>query len=240
MKIFNIGMHKTATVSTNRLLQEAGVKAIHSCRNPVKVAEIYDAISDGHHVDRFHKYYEAYPRSLFLLNTRPMDEWIMSRLKHGCNARFQKVHANNLLGGMNYHFKPKQKGTEGWPPSLDLMTDWVITRQYHHEKIFDFFADMSDRLLVCNINRKGWQKEILEFVRCHFDHNIDPDNFQERKRNIRTFEKTELLPQYDTKEQQTQTFRDTITELHKHIDYDGEELLFPNSHKHEHSFFTYL
>ena len=240
MKIFNIGMHKTASCSTNLLLQGAGIKCVQNGENAVKLAKIYDAVSDGDHVDKFHKYYDAYPTSLFLLNTRPMDEWIMSRLKHGCNPRFQMVNANGYFNGpMKYHLKPKQKES-GWPPSLELMEDWVLTRQYHHEKIFDFFADMPDRLLVCNINREDWQKKILEFIRCHFHHNIDLDNFREIKGGTRSFKETKLLPQYDTKEQQIQTFKDAIINLHKYIDYDGKELLFPQSYKHRHSFFTYL
>ena len=45
------------------------------------VIDEYDAFTDGSPYE-FEKYYEKNPDSLFILNTRPIKKWLISRYKH--------------------------------------------------------------------------------------------------------------------------------------------------------------
>ena len=87
-KIFVIGFNKTGTTSINRLLQLENIKSIHSITPVLKIINKYDAFTDGTHLN-FKEYYKRYPDSVFILNTRSIYSWILSRYKH---AKKKVVH----------------------------------------------------------------------------------------------------------------------------------------------------
>ena len=81
-KIFVIGFNKTGTSSLHHLFMNLGLNSSHNFTVPV-LQEIhdydYDAFTDRNPSD-FKLFYEKYPNSLFVLNTRPMKNAILINL----------------------------------------------------------------------------------------------------------------------------------------------------------------
>jgi len=192
-KIFNLSMNKTATCSTNDLLKACGINSVHSVESPLCLAEQFDAFNDGNHIDKFKEYYEHYPDALFLLNTRPLQDWIRSRFKHGLEIASIK----------------KQKINWAYPASETLALNWTARRRYHHHSVLDFFRDKPSQLLVCNIDNPVWQKAILKFLEVDKEmlpivvnnRHIENNNIQNVMNNLKnnaSYNKNELLfPDFD-------------------------------------------
>lgn len=95
-KVFCIGLNKTGTTSLHQAFQILGLKSLHDSYQAdalinaaiqgnyrlLHYLEDYDAFSDY----PFFRYYKEldieYPGSKFILNTRNVDEWLASRIKH--------------------------------------------------------------------------------------------------------------------------------------------------------------
>ena len=134
-KIFNISLNKTATQSTDTLLKECGIRSIHGPKNPFIHIDQFDAFNDIVHIQNiesyynklggFKKYYDSYPNALFLLNTRPLQDWIYSRFKH-CSVQLEDYN---------------QAKNWGCPPTEKLALKWIDQRRNHHREVLDFFKD---------------------------------------------------------------------------------------------------
>ena len=111
-KIFVIGYNKTATCSIDSLFNENGLNAHHSGGLNEGDWDInkYDTFSDQHPEGtdffRFRKCHKNYPNSLFILNTRKLKDWILSRCGH---AVF------NMSLTMENQGKIKTNGAWGYP-----------------------------------------------------------------------------------------------------------------------------
>ena len=188
-KIFNLSLNKTATMSTHNLLKVCGINSAHSTKSPLYLAKKFDAFNDGNHVDKFKEYYNHYPDALFLLNTRPLQDWISSRFKHGLAMAHRR----------------REKINWAYPASEKLALSWINKRRYHHHSVLDFFQDKSSQLLVCNIDNPVWQKTTLKFLKVDKDipsivlntSNIKYSNIQNVINNLK-YNKNELLfPDFD-------------------------------------------
>ena len=99
-KVFFIGFNKCGTRSFTWLFREAGLKAYHGSdedplhtqiprnielgRRSLSGFENYDAYSDSEKLSySFREIDKDYPNSRFVLNTRNINRWIVSRLNHG-------------------------------------------------------------------------------------------------------------------------------------------------------------
>jgi hypothetical protein len=99
-KVFFIGFNKCGTRSFTWLFREAGLKAYHGSdedplhqqiprnvnlgRKCLSGFENYDAYSDSERLSySFREIDKDYPNSRFVLNTRDINRWIVSRLNHG-------------------------------------------------------------------------------------------------------------------------------------------------------------
>ena len=121
-KIFVIGFNKTGTTSFNALFKSLDINSTHYCSVvPVmKMIDQYDAFTDGDH-SNFKEYYEKYPDSLFILNTRPIKNWLVSRYKHGKYHNFEDCWC--------------------WPVSNEKTDNWIAQRETHHKNIVEFLID---------------------------------------------------------------------------------------------------
>jgi hypothetical protein len=182
-------MNKTATVSTHNLLKVCGINSVHSTKSPLDLAKKFDAFNDGNHVNKFKEYYNHYPDALFLLNTRPLQDWIFSRFKHGIAESKRK----------------RQKVNWAYPASEKLALSWIDKRRQHHHSVLDFFKDKPSQLLVCNIENPVWQKTTLKFLKVDKEipsivlntSNIKYSNIQNVINNLK-YNKNELLfPDFD-------------------------------------------
>jgi hypothetical protein len=143
MKIFVIGFNKTGTSSFNYLFQKLNINSIHTTQNVLKIIDKYDAFTDGIH-HNFKEYYDKYPNSLFILNTRPIKSWLTSRYKHSKGHYFKECWC--------------------WPISEEKTDKWIIKFEKHFKNVLDFFSDKPDRLLVVNIEKKGWENVVSLFI----------------------------------------------------------------------------
>tara|TARA_X000001036_G_scaffold440125_1_gene494668 strand:- start:7105 stop:7791 length:687 start_codon:yes stop_codon:yes gene_type:complete len=90
-KIIFLGFQKTATVSLHKSFIKSGLKSCHGIPgNNLKAIKKCllknDVLSDWYErhisIDSINYIYNLYPKSLFILNTRPLNQWIESRFKH--------------------------------------------------------------------------------------------------------------------------------------------------------------
>lgn len=107
-KIFQIGFNKCGTLSIHDFLVENGIRSVHylkgdlantifdNHKNAVDLLsglDEFDAFSDMESLtseafqyvanDLFKELHQAYPEAIFILNTRNVENWIHSRLRHG-------------------------------------------------------------------------------------------------------------------------------------------------------------
>lgn len=141
-KIFVIGFNKTGTTSFHFLFKKLGINSSHNWNIPV-IDEIddYDAFTDRSH-DNFREYYYKYPNSLFILNTRPLKNWIISRYKHARNENWKESWC--------------------WPISLKKTLGWINHREKLFTEILNFFKDKPDKLILVNIEKENWQDFIVK------------------------------------------------------------------------------
>lgn len=142
--------------------------------------EEYDAFSDWDLDDSSHlifkEFYNQYPRSKFILNTRSIESWLNSREKHV--LRNQRRKKDN--------------------PSKDIQwltvdrEAWSNHYERHHKSVHDFFEDKKNELLFYDVTLdEGW-KPLCEFLGCEEPSkafpraNVTPSKLKEIFRRIRT------------------------------------------------------
>jgi len=144
LKIFVIGFNKTGTTSIYKLLKMLKYNVTHSTIPVLDIIDKYDAFTDGVHTN-FKEYYKKYPNSLFILNTRPLKNWLISRYKHGRMRNFIKSWC--------------------WPVDDSKTLKWINERHNHHLNVLQFFKDKPKQLLVVNIEENNWENKIYEFIK---------------------------------------------------------------------------
>lgn len=163
-KIFGIGLNKTGSTSLYKSLVLLGYKAVHySCKagnikeivkknienkqgilSGIEAYEAYfDWSSKSTHA-MFKQLDSEYPGSKFILHTRNIEDWIVSRDKHVKRIpnlkELQKKFPNHSWYHMNHQVWEKEYLT-------------------HHESVNDYFKDRPNDLLVFNVfEGDGWDK----------------------------------------------------------------------------------
>jgi hypothetical protein len=149
-KIFLIGLNKTASVTIHNYFEHLGIKSLHGGRWSEYFTE-YAGFSDGASIQSIKDAYTYCPDALFILNTRYLDSWILSRTKHCCieNAAW------------------------GWPPSTEVYIKWIKEREKHFNFVLDFFVNKPSNLWVLSIERDNWEKWLYENLNTSLDGYID-------------------------------------------------------------------
>ncbi|WKD48794.1 sulfotransferase [Microbulbifer spongiae] len=170
MRVFQIGFNKCGTTSLNHFFLRNGYKAIHwdygnlalqleaNClhgRPLLSGYEEYNFFSDMELVSTrclyaFEKYYQEldrqYPGSLFILNTRPIEKWINSRLNHGLGSylrRFKEIYSCDRE---------------------EVVQRWKYEWHRHHSNVLQYFYGRKNFLLF-NIEKDDGEK-IKNFIGC--------------------------------------------------------------------------
>jgi hypothetical protein len=128
-KVYCIGLNKTGTTSLHIAFQKLGLKSFHGGTFDSRI----DAFSDGRYYKNFEKLYYQTPNSLFILNTRDLKDWIVSRIKHCQKGHYTPGWENDSI------HSPKR------------IKEWVNERWQLYEKINEFFKDKQSRLLVFDV-----------------------------------------------------------------------------------------
>lgn len=179
IRIFQIGFNKCGTRSFSQFFRLNGHKVVHwdkgnlakkmkenfeQEKSPVAGYSDRTFFSDMEYLDaegncieiykEFEKLYTMFPHAYFILNTRDVDEWIQSRLKHGSYFKYYKKH----LG-----LKSKE----------DVIKYWRMDWYRHHYKVLDFFKDKGN-LLTFTL-KKDKPSLICDFFKNELD--LNPDFF---------------------------------------------------------------
>jgi hypothetical protein len=84
-KVFCIGCNKTGTSSMHRLFTELGLRSFHGYYSHIPVNDPlfreYQCFSDGDQHD-FALLDRSFPGSKFIVTTRPLDDGLVSRIRH--------------------------------------------------------------------------------------------------------------------------------------------------------------
>lgn len=148
-KIFVIGFNKTATTTFHHLFMKVGLSSYHSTDWENKI-DTFQCFSDGdshikeNHQMNFKNLETQYPKALFILNTRELEPWLLSRAKHGMWV----MRKNSIFE---------------WPPTTQEYKSWISKRIYHHNNVLNYFQDKTEKLLVVNTDSYDW----IEFVANH-------------------------------------------------------------------------
>ena len=129
-KVFCIGFNKTGTSSLHAIFKELGYKSFHdpkwiwfTYRRQTRELSKYNCFCDGRLPD-FVWLYQTFPNAKFILNTRSIQNWLLSRYNHIERNKKNKSYSGNTLGNDDKN-----------------MTRWIVERnQYYHLmlKYFDF------------------------------------------------------------------------------------------------------
>ncbi|WP_409438916.1 sulfotransferase [Psychromonas sp. GE-S-Ul-11] len=150
-KIFQIGFNKCGTLSIHDFLVANGIRSVHYMKGQLantifknydngddllKGLDDYDAFSDMESLtpdgfqyvanDLFKVLHRSYPDAVFILNTRPVDDWINSRLRHGGGSYLDRYRC--ILD------KPK----------ADIIEVWHKQYHQHVTNVLSYFSEYPD------------------------------------------------------------------------------------------------
>ena len=154
-KVFCIGLHKTGTRSLHSLFKSLGMRSRHDTMwdkavLPMHVYRHYHCFSDGgahfwdDHLEfggnhRIRLFDHCFPNSKFILNTRELGSWLVSKMIHaGWTPDTTLI--NDLAGKLKHgHWRRK---------SIDVIVGWIKNRKKYHQKVLDYFKDRPHDLMV--------------------------------------------------------------------------------------------
>lgn len=167
-KVFCIGLNKTGTSSIHKALELLGYKSVHHIErggesikdiiksnydnglNILNSIEYYDAFSDWSHPSTnilFKEFDKQYPNSKFILNTRDIDSWMNSRMKH-------------LKRTPNLKKKQRENPNNKWL-KMDK-TLWREEFEEHHNNVRNYFKERPQDLLEFDVTKgDSWKKLCL-------------------------------------------------------------------------------
>lgn len=137
-KVFAIGFNKSGTTSLHHLFQDLGFRSFHGIhwrdsRNRT-LLHAFDAFSDGPPQD-FQALHRLFPTAKFILNTRDLEGWVLSRLKHVARDRTRDT-------------RPAT-----WSVSHQAVEAWITDRNNYHARVLRYFQAFPEQLLVVNLTR---------------------------------------------------------------------------------------
>lgn len=162
MKVFLIGFNKTGTTSVHSLFTELGLSSYHGMYSDWKLDDPrfdqFECFSDGEKHD-FVGLDQKFPGSKFVLTSRRLDDWLVSRVRHVDIRR-----AVDKTGWMRKQYDAN--------PHLAIK-QWIQYRNPYHDAVYKHFVDRPDALLSLNIcdskNHHAEAAKLLSFLDMHTD-----------------------------------------------------------------------
>ena len=153
-KVFCLGMNRTGSTSLYEYLLELGYNATHDPNwwywRVKSGLDQFDAYTDGYEGYKPWRTYPNlwllqfwFPDAKFVINTRPLDAWLTSRLKHN-SANYRK-----------------------WKRKTDphsLLKGWVRNRNHWHRKLIRFSEEYPEKTLWVNIHDPEASAMLKEFI----------------------------------------------------------------------------
>jgi hypothetical protein len=139
-KVFCIGFNKTGTSSIHQLFLELGLRSYHGYYSHFPVADPifhqFQCFSDGDE-HPFELLDRNYPGSRFIVTTRRLDDWLVSRIRH--------IEERRRLGATG----PMRMEYDADP--VAAVRRWALCRIGYHQQVQRYFSKRSSDLLVINI-----------------------------------------------------------------------------------------
>jgi len=167
MKIFCIGFNKTGTVSLDKFFNANGIKSFHAAgwwywTNPEEF--IHTAFTDGFEGNKYRKFPDlkwlenTFPESKFIVNTRNLDTWLLSRYNHATRVP-------------NYFYKIKELNER-------LLLLWCRDRNFWHRQIDDYFKNKNNHLKVnvCEESSESLSLRLASFLQINLVEKIGHKN----------------------------------------------------------------
>ena len=182
-KVFFIGFNKTGTSSYHHMLKKY-INSLHDTnwtnisrsRDKLQFYNYFkdhDAYSDGEQPD-YKNLYNKYPNSKFILNSRNINKWLYSRIKH-IYAKYPNFRNSSLDIDWNMSIN-KNKGIK----------TWIFKRNNYYFELFNFFKD-KDNFLMLNIDDKNIINKLNNFL------NLDIKKKISRNTNIDIMYKNKIF-----------------------------------------------
>tara|TARA_Y100000389_G_scaffold191790_1_gene218490 strand:- start:3665 stop:4027 length:363 start_codon:yes stop_codon:yes gene_type:complete len=92
---------------------------------------------------------------------------------------------------VNFAFKhgliSKRKSNWAYPYTREKCIDWINYREKYHVEILDYFTERPEKIIIVNIERKGWIKYLCSQL--HFNNdNIKSQNVNKTNKNNKDHE----------------------------------------------------
>lgn len=166
-RIFQIGFNKCGTRSLNHLMKRNNIKSVHygggkiaetmfrhyKNNEPLIDIRYRDIVffSDMESVVKpktplyvaqtlFKELYQQYPNSIFLLNVRDKEKWLLSRINHG-NRKHEVEYLKTIC----------EKTGMSEEETIDY---WSNEWDKHIKNVLDFFKNKPGKLIVYNIEKQ--------------------------------------------------------------------------------------
>ena len=131
-KYFVIGFNKTATSTFHNLFIKNNLKSQHSTKWET---DTYTCFSDNGNMNNYKQLDLKYNNSIFILNIRELDKWLIPRFKQGL-----------------------REPTPNWahPCNREMCINWIYEREKYHLEVLEYFSKNPNKIIIVNIERKGW------------------------------------------------------------------------------------
>ena len=168
-KVFCVGFNKTGTVTLDSIFRDQ--LSYRSAHTPGWTD--WTVTQDRHRLDRFDAFSdgacasirnldELYPEALFILNTRPLKHWVLSRHKAVERTRTAVRWALTKYVPLGLVARIINR----WV--LDnrerAVMRWIRIRNSYHEHVIRYFSDRKGKLLVMNIYDADFAAPLSRFL----------------------------------------------------------------------------
>lgn len=168
-KVFCVGFNKTGTTTLHRLFSDQlGLRSAHNPRwtdwsfvRDSANLDRYDVFTDGE-CPSLRDLDALYPDAKFILNTRPLAHWVLSRHKAVERSKAAVRWALTKYVPLGLVARIINRWVLDNGPRA--MARWIAIRNTYHAHVLRYFEDRPEKLLVVNIEDEDAAARIAAFV----------------------------------------------------------------------------
>ena len=171
MKIFCIGFNKCGTTSLHELFKDMGLKSTHNATwwywKDKDQFKNYDCFTDGYErytnkltFPNLENLENMFPDAKFILQTRDLDKWLISRLKHGVSQKISHRSGKAPFGSSRHIYT---NGLNHRKLNNQTIMRWVMDRNYWYNNVYEYFKN-KDNLLIVDISDHDISSKINNFL----------------------------------------------------------------------------
>ena len=168
-KVFCVGFNKTGTVTLDKIFRDQlSYRSAHKPRwtdwsitKDRQRLDRFDVFSDGGCAS-IENLDELYPEALFILNTRPLKDWVLSRHKSVERSRMAASWILTMYVPLGFVARLINR----WvlDNSDRALVRWIRIRNSYHEHVIHYFEERTEKLLVLNIKDADFAARLARFL----------------------------------------------------------------------------